>query len=380
AAEPEAGRRGAPDPVDVGAARMSGGSAGPLRSLRIGYMPLVDCAPLVVAVHLGLDRRHGLSLQLHRQASWASVRDRLLSGELDAAHALAGMAYGIDAGIGGPREPMAVLLVLNHNGQAIVLAPEPAQRLGEGATLREALDIPRRRPRLAQTFPTGTHAMWLYYWLAAQDVDPLHEVEAVTLPPPEMPAALARGELLGYSVGEPWAAQAEVQGIGARVIRSGELWPGHPEKVLTCRRAFAALEPDTVTALTAAVLEACRWLDEDPDHRSEAARWLAGDGAIDLPVETLVDCLLLPGGAGRATGLRFHGDGEVNFPWLSDGRWFLHQFRRWGWLPAEASGDDARLADLHRLDSYRLAALQVGVPLPRADTRRSLLFDGMRWE
>src|SRR5690606_3542415 len=237
AAEPEAGRRGAPDPVDVGAARMSGGSAGPLRSLRIGYMPLVDCAPLVVAVHLGLDRRHGLSLQLHRQASWASVRDRLLSGELDVAHALAGMAYGIDTGIGGPREPMAVLLVLNHNGQAIVLAPEPAQRLGEGATLREALDIPRRRPRLAQTFPTGTHAMSLYYWLAAQDVDPLHEVEAVTLPPPQMPAALARGELLGYSVGEPWAAQAEVQGIGARVIRSGELWPGHPEKVLTCRRA-----------------------------------------------------------------------------------------------------------------------------------------------
>src|SRR5690606_2010971 len=105
------------------------------------------------------------------QASWAAVRDRLLSGELDAAHALAGMAYGIDTGIGGPREPMAVLMVLNHNGQAIVLAPGPAHRLREGATLREALDIPRRRPRLAQTFPTGTHAMWLYYWLAAQDVD-----------------------------------------------------------------------------------------------------------------------------------------------------------------------------------------------------------------
>ena len=359
---------------------MTRGSTSPLRSLRIGYMPLVDCAPLVAAVHLGLDRRHGLSLQLQRQGSWAAVRDRLLSGELDAAHALAGMAYGIDAGIGGPREPMAVLLVLNHNGQAIVLAPEASRRLAEGAPLREALDIPARRPPLAQTFPTGTHAMWLYYWLAAQGVDPLHEVEAVTLPPPEMPAALERGDIQGYCAGEPWAAHAEARGAGVRVIRSGELWPGHPEKVLACRRAFAALEPETAVALTAAVLEACRWLDEDPDHRARAARWLAGDGAIDLPVETLVDCLLLPGDSERATRLRFHGDGEVNFPWLSDGRWFLHQFRRWGWLPPDATGDDARLADLHRLDSYRLAALQVGVPLPRTDTRRSVLFDGMRWE
>lgn len=354
--------------------------AGPPRTLRIGYMPLVDCAPLVVAVRLGLDRRYGLRLELQRQASWAAVRDRLISGEIDATHALAGMVYGIDTGIGGPCEPMAVLMVLNHNGQAIVLAPEPARRLREGASLREALDVPRQRPRLAHTFPTGTHAMWLYYWLAAQDVDPLHEIEAVTLPPPQMPGALAGGELLGYSVGEPWAAQAEVQGIGARVIRSGELWPGHPEKVLACRRAFAALEPDTVTALTAAVLEACRWLDESADHRARAAHWLAADGAIDLPVEVLVECLLLPEGDRRTTRLRFHGDGEVNFPWLSDGRWFLHQFRRWGWLSPDAMGDDARLAELHRLDSYRLAALQAGVPLPRGDTRRSVLFDGMRWE
>ncbi|TYT26254.1 ABC transporter substrate-binding protein [Luteimonas viscosa] len=350
------------------------------RPLRIGFMPLVDCAPLVVAVRLGIDRRHGLRLELRRQGSWAAVRDKLLSGELDAAHALAGMVYGIETGIGGPQEQMAVLMVLNQNGQAIVLAPEAAQRLRAGVPLREALDVPARRPVLAQTFPTGTHAMWLYYWLAAQGVDPLHEVQAVTLPPPEMPAALARGEIEGYCAGEPWAAQAETLGAGARVIRSGELWPGHPEKVLACRRAFAALEPDTATALTATVLEACRWLDEDPRHRARAAQWLADDGAIDLPVACLSDCLLLPTGDDRASRLRFHGDGEVNFPWLSDGRWFLHQFRRWGWLPPDAGGDDALLAEIHRLDSYRLAALQVGVPLPRGDTRASLLFDGMRWE
>lgn len=354
--------------------------AGPLRPLRIGFMPLVDCAPLLVATRMGFDRAHGLQLDLRRQGSWAAVRDKLLSGELDAAHALAGMVYGIDAGIGGPQAPMAVLMALNRNGQAIVLAPAAAQRLRAGATLREALDVPARRPQLAHTFPTGTHAMWLYYWLAAQGVDPLHEVQALTLPPPEMPAALARGDLQGYCAGEPWAAQAEALGAGARVIRSGEIWPGHPEKVLACRRAFAALEPEVATALTAAVLEACRWLDADPDHRARAARWLADDGAIDLPADSLRECLLPPDIVPASARLRFHGDGEVNFPWLSDGRWFLHQFRRWGWLDADATGDDARVAEIHRLDSYRLAALQVGVPLPRGETRTSVLFDGMRWE
>ena len=122
------------------------------RTLRVGYMPLVDCAPLVAAVRLGLDRRHGLQLELLRQGSWAAVRDKLLSGELDAAHALAGMVYGIETGIGGPRGQMAVLMVLNQNGQAIVLEPDAARRLRGGAGLREALLLPGRVPRLAQTF------------------------------------------------------------------------------------------------------------------------------------------------------------------------------------------------------------------------------------
>lgn len=346
-----------------------------LRHLRIGFMPLVDCAPLVAATRLGLDAKHGLALELQRQASWAGVRDKLLSGELDAAHALAGLVYGVETGIGGPRDGMAVLMTLNQNGQAIVLGTDAARRLREGASLREALGIDARKPALAQTFPTGTHAMWLYYWLAAQGVDPLREVQAVTLPPPQMPGALARGEILGYCAGEPWATEAEAQGIGAGVIRSGELWPNHPEKVLACRRAFAALEPDTATALTAVVLEACRWLEADPLHRQQAAQWLAEPGVIGAPQARIAACL-----QPNAGGLRFHGDGDVNFPWLSDGRWFLQQFRRWGWLPdADAAADMAVLSEVHRLDSYARAADLLGVAVPRATSRESLLFDGTRW-
>ncbi|UYB52998.1 ABC transporter substrate-binding protein [Xanthomonas sp. AM6] len=348
------------------------------RTLRLGYLPLIDCAPLIAAVRLGLDRRHGLRLELQRQASWAAVRDKLLSGELDAAHALAGLIYGVECGIGGPQADLAILLTLNQNGQAIALAPALADAVAQGTPLRVALAALGRPPVFAQTFPTGTHAMWLYYWLAAQGVDPIGAIQAVTLPPSQMPDALARGELDGYCAGEPWAAQAEAIGVGRRVIRSGDLWPGHPEKVLACRRAFAALQPELATALTATLLEACRWLDAAA-HRRQAVAWLADAEVIGLPAERIAACLL-PGGAADdgadPQGLRFHADGVANMPWLSDGRWFLQQFRRWGWLPASAAGaaqdavhDAQVVARVHRLDIYRAAAAQSGVALPAHDAR-----------
>lgn len=345
-----------------------------LRTLRLGYMPLIDCAPLVAAERLGLDRKHGLRLRLHRQASWAAIRDKLLSGELDAVHALAGMVYGVETGIGGPQADLAILLTLNQNGQAIVLSPPLARGLEQGIALPELLAALPRRPVFAQTFPTGTHAMWLYYWLAAQGVDPMTAIQGVTLPPPQMPDALAHGELDGYCAGEPWAAQAEALGAGARVIRSGQLWPGHPEKVLACRREFAALQPEIAIALTATLLEACRWLDE-PSNRRQTVDWLAGPEVIGLPADRIAACLLPADGGDAEQRLRFHADGQVNFPWLSDGRWFLQQFRRWGWLPDDDQNDGELLANVHRLDTYRQAAEQLGVPLPAADTRRNRLFD-----
>ncbi len=343
------------------------------RTLQIGYMPLIDCAPLVAAVRLGLDRKYGLRLQLQRQASWAAIRDKLLSGELDAVHALMGLVYGVETGIGGPRAELAILLTLNQNGQAIALSPSLAQGLQQGVRLPELLAALPRRPVFAQTFPTGTHAMWLYYWLAAQGVDPMASIRSVTLPPPQMPDALARGELDGYCAGEPWAAQAEALSAGRRVIRSGQLWPGHPEKVLACRREFAALQPEAVVALTAALLEACRWLDV-PGNRKQVVDWLADPEVIGLPVERIAACLLPSDDDDPAQSLRFHADGEVNFPWRSDSSWFLQQFRRWGWLPAAGEEDDAALLDnVRRVETYRQAAAIVGVPVPAGDTREAPL-------
>jgi nitrate/nitrite transport system substrate-binding protein len=350
------------------------------RVLRLGFMPLIDCAPLVVAVRLQLDRKHGLRLQLHRQASWAAIRDKLLTGELDAAHALTGLVHGVQWGIGGVQADLSILLTLNRNGQGIVLSHPLAQALSLGQPLVEAFADLGRPPVLAQTFPTGTHAMWLYYWLAAQGVSPLHAIRSVAMPPPQMADALARGELDGYCAGEPWAQQAETLQVGRRVVASGAIWPDHPEKVLACRRDFATQEPETAVALTATLLEACRWLDE-PGNRDRAAAWLAEPEVIGLPVAQIAACL----GASDASGshrLSFHDGGAVNFPYLSDGLWFLSQFRRWGWLAQDCTEADwaRQVAEVHGTARYREAAASVAVQVPAAENRRSVLCDGVVWD
>ncbi|APO93927.1 CmpA/NrtA family ABC transporter substrate-binding protein [Xanthomonas vesicatoria] len=348
--------------------------------LRVAYMPLIDCAPLIAAQRLGLDRAHGVQLDLQRQASWAGVRDRLLAGEVDAAHTLASLVYAIELGIAGPQCAMALLMTLNHNGQAITMAPGLAQALVDGRRLPQVLEGLGRRAVFAQTFPTGTHALWLYYWLAAGGVDPMRDVDVLSIPPPQMPEALASGLIDGYCSGEPWAAVAQVQGSGARVIRSGQLWPGHPEKVLACRREFAALQPELAEQLTACVLEACRWLDAAADNRAQCAQWLAEPQHIGVSASHLATCLDADadadaaGQANDATSLAFHRHGMVNMPWLSDGEWFLSQFQRWGWHDIQ-DNDIARLRDIHRLDNYRSAAARVNIAVPDSDHRRNLLFD-----
>ena len=153
--------------------------------LRLGFVALADVAPLVAAKLLEFGHAHGLTLELCRQPSWAAVRDKLLSGDLDAAHALYGLVYGVQLGLGGPQTDMAVLMVLNRNGQAFTLSNRLADALAEHGTLPKALATLGRKPVFAQTFPTGTHAMWLSYWLASQGVHPLRDIESVVIPPPD---------------------------------------------------------------------------------------------------------------------------------------------------------------------------------------------------
>ncbi|MDR5747154.1 CmpA/NrtA family ABC transporter substrate-binding protein [Caballeronia sp. LZ029] len=346
--------------------------------LRLGFVALSDAAPLAVAALRELGARHGITIELCRQPSWAAVRDKLLSGEIDAAHALYGLVYGVQLGIGGPQADMAVLMVLNRNGQAITLSRPLADAIGGGASVKDALGSLGRPPVIAQTFPTGTHAMWLYYWLAAHGVHPLRDVQSIVIPPPRMADALVEGALDGFCAGEPWHAVAEAGGAGKTVAYTSEIWPDHPEKVLACRRDFAALYPATARALVRTMLDACAWLDAG-EHRSEIAEALASERLLGVP-RALIEPRLAAanGGDARALPVRFFDGGAVNYPRVSDGVWFITQYRRWGMLDADID-DGGIAASVNQTALYRDAARGAGIALP--DERRSATFcDGRVWD
>ncbi|RMH82763.1 nitrate ABC transporter substrate-binding protein [Pseudomonas sp. AOB-7] len=362
------------------------GDAPEKRTLNIGFMALTDAASVIVAATQGFAEKHGLTLNLQRQSSWAGLRDRLLSGELHAAHSLYGLIYGVQFGLGGaPATNMAVLMGLNQNGQSINLSqPLLAAGVSSGEALLHHAHQQGARLTFAQTFPTGTHAMWLYYWLASQGIHPLHDVDSVVVPPPQMIAHLKARRIDGLCVGEPWSAQAVDEGLGCTVATSQSIWADHPEKVLGCTREFALQYPNTARALIMAVLEASRFIDESEENKRSTAQLLSGRDYVDAPLSAIQPRFLgqYQDGLGHAWQdahpLRFHGEGAVNLPYLSDAMWFMTQFRRWGLLRSDP--DYLGVArQVQQLELYREAAQALNIPIP-ADMRSATLQDGTRWD
>ncbi len=186
----------------MGSVWAAGSDKPELDTVRVGFIPLTDCAPVVMAALKGFDKKYGIRILPSKEASWAAVRDKLVSGELDAAHALYGLIYGLELGIAGKAQPMATLMTLNQNGQAISLS---ADLLEKGITTPDALQklIAASEPgayTFAHTFPTGTHAMWLYYWLAAAGIHPFNDVRTVVVPPPQMVMNMRIGNMVGFCV------------------------------------------------------------------------------------------------------------------------------------------------------------------------------------
>ena len=366
----------------------AGSDAPEKRSLRVGFIPLTDCAPLVMAALKGFDKKHGVSLQLSKEASWAAVRDKLASGELDAAHALYGMIYGLHLGIAGPQRAMANLMTLNNNGQAITLSNQlKAQGVTDGAALQKRVAASEPGSyRFAHTFPTGTHAMWLYYWLASVGIDPFRQLRLLVVPPPQMVMNMKIGNMSGFCVGEPWNQRAISDNVGYTVVTSQQVWPDHPEKILATRAQWVGENPNSARALPAAVLEAARWIDASEANRRAPAPGIAGRAFLNTKAETITGRMLghYQDGLGRrwqdAHGLRFFHDGAVNYPWLSDGIWFLTQFQRWGLLKQQPDYLAVARA-INRTDIYRQAASAVGnIAVPQSEMRSSTLIDGRVWD
>jgi nitrate/nitrite transport system substrate-binding protein len=368
------------------AAWAQGSDAPEKKEVRIGFIPLTDCASVVMASVKGFDAKYGVKIVPTKEASWAAIRDKLLNAELDFAHVLYGLVYGVQAGIGGPQRDMNVLMTLNHNGQAITLSNQLKEKgVTDGASLKALMGKEKREYTFAQTFPTGTHAMWLYYWLAAHGINPTSDAKTITVPPPQMVANMRVGNMDGYCVGEPWNARAIIDNIGFTVSTTQDIWKDHPEKVIGATADFTMKNPNTSRAVTAAILDAARWIDASDANRSETARTIADKAYVNTTVETIEARMLgnYVNGIGKkwkdANPMHFFSDGAVNFPYLSDGMWFLTQHKRWGLLKADP--DYLALAKkVNRVDIYKAAASAAKVSVPKSDMRPSILMDGVKWD
>ena len=354
--------------------------------VKIGFIPLTDCASVVMASVLGIDKKYGVKIIPSKEASWAGVRDKLVNGELDFAHVLYGLIYGVHMGTAGPKKDMAVLMTLNNNGQGLTLSKKIADK---GAVNLEGLvGLMKKEPReytFAQTFPTGTHAMWLYYWLASAGVNPFKDVKSIVVPPPQMVANMRVGNMDGFSVGEPWNHRAIIDGIGISAATSQDVWRDHPEKVLGTTSDFVKKYPNTARAVTAAILEASKWIDSGLQNKMKMAETVAEKSYINTSVDAINQRILgrYQNGLGKTwddpNHMKFYNDGAVNFPYLSDGMWFLTQHKRWGLIKDHP--DYLALAkQVNRIDVYKDAAAATKTPLPKDVMRSSKLIDGVVWD
>jgi nitrate/nitrite transport system substrate-binding protein len=354
--------------------------------IKIGFIPLTDCASVVMASVLGLDKKYGVKFVLSKEASWAGVRDKLSNGDLDAAHVLYGLLYGVQMGVGGQKKDMAVLMGLNNNGQAITLSKKLSDKGAvDGPSLAKLMQTDKREYTFAQTFPTGTHAMWLYYWLAANGINPLKDAKVITVPPPQMVANMRVGNMDGFCVGEPWGHRAIMDGVGITAITTQDIWRDHPEKVLGCTREFATKYPNTCRAMMAAILEAGKWIDSSLINKNKMAEVIADKSYVNTSKDAIDQRIMgrYQNGLGKTWDdpnyMKFYNDGAVNFPYLSDGMWFLTQHRRWGLLKEDP--DYLAVAQsVNQIDLFKEAATMTKTPIPKSPLRTSKLMDGSVWD
>lgn len=333
--------------------------------LKLGIMPLMDAAPLVVAKERGFFAEQCLEVELCREASWANIRDKVAVGALDGAQMLAPMPLSMTLGLGAIRETVVTGLALNQGGNTITVSAALCHRLREkggplGAALKQVIEDDKKagRPALAfaMVYPFSTHNYELRFWLAQAGIDPDRDVRLSVVPPPQMIGHLSAGNIAGFCVGEPWGSLAASMELGSIVATSDQLFAGRLEKVLGVTRSWADNHPDIHVGLIKAVLAAARWCDANGE---ETAALMAQPNYVNVPRDAARAALTGP----QAPRFSHHC---ANFPWRSQALWYLSQMQRWGQLGPGA--DIRRVAEeCYRPDLYRLAALDLGLAVPLID-------------
>ena len=355
-----------------------------VRDMRFGIIALTDCAPIVMAHELGFFKKFGINSVVSKEASWAVIRDKLSIGDNHATHMLLGMPIASTMGLAGsPVKPMVIPWLLNRNGQAITLnnklkaagAKTPAQ-IKPLADKAKAAGDPLT---FAMTFPPGTHAMWVRYWLASGGINPDKDISLITIPPAQMVANMKIDKMDGFCVGEPWNNRAIEDGIGFTAVTTQQIWKDHPEKVCAFTEEFATKNPKTVKAVLKALHLASVELDK-MENRPKFAEVIARPAYINCPPATILE---------RLMGKYEYGDGRVeqdrnymiysnrgcNYPHQIYAKWWLTQFRRWGMVKSAPDYDGVAKKVL-RPDMYLDAMKELGVTTKIAEEQRIPFFDG----
>ena len=361
--------------------------------LKFGFIKLTDMAPLAVAKELGYFEDEGLFVTLEAQANWKVLLDRVITGELDGAHMLAGQPLAATIGF-GTKAHIITPFSMDLNGNGITVSNE-VWELMKPSLEKDASGKPKHpisakalvpvidkfkaegKPfKMGMVFPVSTHNYELRYWLAAGGIHPgLYSptdvsgtIKAQALlsvtPPPQMPATLEAGTIYGYCVGEPWNQAAVFKGIGVPVITDYQIWKNNPEKVFGITAEFAEKYPKTTLALTKALIRAAIWLDENNNaNRMKAVEMLAKSEYVGADKAVIANSM---------TGTFEFEKGDkrdipdfnvffryfATYPYYSDAIWYLTQMRRWGQI-AEPK-DDGWYAEtakkVYRPDLYLKAA------------------------
>lgn len=353
---------------------------------RIGFLPLVDAALPIIAHEFGLARKQGVEIELHRDGTWAAVRDRLSYGQTDAAHLLAPLALATSLGLDRPAVPLAAPFMLGLNGNTITVSSAVAAALGIEGGVTDVGDAGRRLAQLARERAAAgarmqfavvhrysSHNYMLRYWLAGSGCDPDRDVDIVVVPPPLIAEAFELGEIDGSCVGEPWNSVAVDRGDGVILASTSSIWSRGVEKLLAFRSELMRDRRAEVEALIRALHEAGA-IATDRSRQEEVAQLLARDAYIGLPADMIQRALsgrLIPRRGAVPVGMTdflvLHRE-AANFPWRSQAMWLYSQMVRWGHAPLVPDGFEAAAA-VFRPDVYRSALAGTGAILPNASAK-----------
>ena len=359
--------------------------------LTFGFIKLTDMAPLAIAKEKGFFEDEGLFVSVEAQSNWKNVLDRVIDGQLDGSHMLAGQPIAAGAGFGRQAE-LVTPFSMDLNGNGITVSNDVWSKMkpnvpkdAEGKTVHP-IKADALKPviadyknsgkpfKMGMVFPVSTHNYEIRYWLAAAGIHPgmytaenvQGQIDAEVLlsvtPPPQMPATLEAGTIYGYCVGEPWNQQAVFKGIGVPVTTNYDIWKNNPEKVFVMTKKFVDENPNTAVAVTKALIRAGKWLDE-PENRAEAVKILSMSQYVGADEAVLANSMtgtfeFEKGDKRSMPDFNVFYKYNATYPFYSDGIWFLTQMRRWGQIPEAkpASWYGETIKDIYRPDIWKKAA------------------------